>query len=178
MTTNSVYNELYRVKALLTQIEIYTDRKRRWNRIGSIVIVICAPITALLAYFSENSCYRWAAIISACIVALITIAKDYLKIIMQPESEIFELDDLHSFYNDYLIKLERLYELRFLKESDINDLKMNDKFYELRLTEGNRMQRVNILCRRFSKEEKKRIEELTVNHYKTKYCINNEQQTK
>lgn len=178
MITNSVYNELYRVKALLTQIEIYTDRKRRWNRIGSIVIVICAPMTALLAYFSQNSYCRWAAIVSAFIVALITIAKDYLKIIMQPDAEMFELDDLHSFYNDYLIKLERLYELRFLKESDINDLKLNDSFYELRLTEGNRMQRVNILCRRFSKDEKKRIEELTINYYKTKYNMNYEQQTK
>lgn len=178
MTTDSVYTEMYRIKGMLRQIEIYTDRKRRWNRIASILIVISSFICALASFFSGYQPLRWVTIASAILVAFATLAKDFLHILLQPESEMCELDTIHTFYKGYLISLENIYEQRFDVKSKMDESKLNAEYKKIRQTEGDRDMRVDKLCRKFSNRERKQIKDDTITYFNKYKNKDYEQQTK
>ena len=179
MSTDSVWVEMHKVKGYLRQIEIYTDRKRNRNRTMTIIIVCSSVLCAISAFFSQYPCGRWISIILALLVAVTSCVKELIPKWIQPERELCELDEIHCFYSGYLVELEHLYVQRFDMKSKINDSIMNERLYKLQKTEGDRMNRINILCRSFTEEEKKRIAEETITYFRRKYNKNyHESETK
>lgn len=179
MITDSVWVEMHKVKGYLRQIEIYTDRKRNRNRLMAIIIVCSAVLCAISAIFSQYPCGRLISIILALLVAVTTCVKELMPQWIQPERELCELDEIHRFYSGLLIELEHLYVQRFDMKSKINDSIMNERLYKLQKTEGDRMNRINDLCRSFTEEEKKRIAEETITYFRRKYNKNyHESETK
>ncbi|MBQ6378002.1 MAG: hypothetical protein IJJ56_04320 [Prevotella sp.] len=172
MITDSIWVEMHRVKGFLMQIELYTDRKRNSNRILNTVIVCSSIICAVASFFHNVPYVPWISILSAMLVAVVTCLKELIPHFIQPERELCELDNIHDFYTVLLQELEYLYVQRFDKHSNVDDNAMNDRFHELMKTEGNRMTRINILCRKIKDVEKKRIIEETNNYFRTKYCNN------
>ena len=59
---------MYKAKSYLLQIELYNDKKRRFNRVASLLIVLASVICASTASFSEC---KWTTIISAVIAFFI-----------------------------------------------------------------------------------------------------------
>ena len=172
MITDSVWVEMHRVKGYLRQIEIYTDKKRNCNRIMIIVIICSSIICAVAAFFHEIPYVPWINILAALIVAVLTCIKELMPQFIQPERELCELDNIHSFYSLFLDELEHLYVERFDIKSDVNDKIMNDRLFQLKKTEGDRVTRINILCRNFSEDEKNKIKEETESYFKAKYNNN------
>lgn len=169
MATDSVLVEMYRVKGFLRQIEIYTNRKRNCNRNYSAFIIVCSIICAIASFFSGVHYAKWITTTSAIFVALATLFKDIVHLFSQPESELCELDNLHTFYKGYLCDLEHLYEKRFDEKSKMDESKMIEEFNKIRRKEENREERLNKLCRRIYKSEKKIINDDTINYFKIKY---------
>lgn len=162
MITERVWEEMHKAKAHQIQIELYTDRKRRVNRRASALIVLLSLISAVTALFPEC---KWATIISSGFVVIVAVIKEYIPIVVQPETELRDLDSIHFFYKDYLHQLEKLYNKRFESKSDMDDEKMNDEFYRIINTEGKRDEELNSLCRKMTKNERKQVKERTVNYF-------------
>ncbi len=162
MITNRVWEEMNKAKSYQIQIELYTDRKRRVNRKASLLIVVMSLISAVTAFYPEC---KWATIISAGLVAIVSIIKEYIPIIVQPETELRELDNIHSFYKEYLRDLEKLFIQRFEPKSDVDDEKMNDVFCQITKMEGKNEEELNLLCRKMKKEERKEINERTKKYF-------------
>lgn len=173
LITDSVWVEMHRVKGFLMQIELYTDRKRNHNRILNVVIICSSILCAVASFFHSVPYVPWISILSAMLVAVITCLKELIPQFIQPERELCELDNIHDFYNSLLQDLEYLYVQRFDKHSKVDDNTMNARLYQLKKTEGDRVSRINTLCRKIKKDEKKRIIEETKLYFKTKYCNQN-----
>lgn len=162
MITKRVWEEMHKAKTYQIQIELYTDRKRRVNRRGSVLIVLLSLISAITAVFPEC---KWATIVSSGLVAVLAVIKEYIPIIAQPETELRELDAIHYFYKEYLQQLEKLFNQRFDTKSDMDDEKMNELFYQIIKTEGKNEEVLNSLCRKMKKDERKQVLERTNNYF-------------
>ncbi len=174
MITDSVWVEMHRIKGYLRQIELYTDRKRNRNRVINIIIIISSIVCAVASFFHEVPYIPWISILAALVVAIVTCLKELMPQFIQPERELCELDNIHSFYSTFLDELEHLYIERFDIKSDVNDNIMNERLYQLQKTEGDRVTRINILCRNVTEEEKIKIKDETESYFKAKY--NNKKQ--
>ena len=169
LITNSVWVEMHRVKGYLKQIEIYTDRKRHSNRVLNLII-ICSSILCAIASFFHNIPYiPWISIVFAMVVAVLTCVKELMPQFIQPERELCELDNIYNFYNLFLHDLEHLFLQRFDEKTEIDDKMMNERLHQLLRTEGDRVTRINVLCRKIKEGEKCRIEDETKLYFKTKY---------
>lgn len=166
MITERVWEEMHKAKGYLLMIELYTDRKRKDNRIISYIIILASIMCALSATFYLN---RWITIIASIFVAISTVAKEFLPNIIQPESELAELDTIHVFYKEYLQKLENLFTKRYDEETDVNDEKMRLQFEKIVKTEGRNESELNRLCRKMKKKEKKWIEEQVSDYFQRIY---------
>ena len=173
MITDSLWVEMHKVKGYLRQIEKYTDRKRHQNRMISIIIVCSSVLCAVFSIFSQYPCGRWIGFILALFVAITTCIKELIPQWVQPERELCELDEIHHFYSGMLIELEHLYVQRFDSKSKIDDSKLIERLYKLQKTEGDRVDRINELCRRFTEKERKQIVEETELYYRRKFNQNN-----
>lgn len=174
MITDSVWVEMHKVKGYLRQIELYTDRKRNRNRFLNIIIIISSIVCAVASFFHEVPYIPWINILAALVVAVITCLKELIPQFIQPERELCELDTIHSFYSTFLDELEHLFVERFDIKSHVNDNIMNDRLFQLKKKEGDRVTRINLLCRNFTEDEKNKIKEETESYFKAKY--NNKKQ--
>ncbi len=166
MITERVWEEMNKAKSYQIQIELYTDRKRRVNRRASLLVVILSLISAVTAFYPEC---KWATIISAGFVAIVSIIKEYIPIIVQPETELRELDNIHYFYKEYLHDLEKLFLQRFESKSDVNDEKMTEIFCQIIKKEGTNEEELNSLCRKMKYNERKQIDERTKNYFERNF---------
>lgn len=166
MITQRVAGEMYKVRGYLYQIEIYTNRKRKWNRIVNFLIAFVAIIGAV--FYKEGE-YQVVTFYASLLVATATVARECLPFIVQPESEMQELDRLYAFYNQYLANLEHLYMLRFEEKSDVDNIKMQDSFLLIRRSEGSSEADINKLCRKMYYWENKKVIELTKTYFKTHF---------
>ena len=171
--TNSVWVEMHRVKGFLMQIEMYTDRKRNCNMILNAVIICLSIICAVASFFHNVPYIPWVSILSALLVAVITCLKEFMPHLLQPERELCELDNIHNYYSSILHELEYLYVQRFDKQSNVDDHTMNERLNQLKKTEGDRVTRINMLCRKFKEAEKDKIIKETKTYFNTKYNSNN-----
>lgn len=169
MTTQRVRGEMFNAKSHLIQIEIYTSRKRQWNRICNFIITAIAILGAV-AYREEN--YSEITFYSAVIVAFANIAKECLPFIVQPEDDLRELDRLHQFYAQYLLKLETIYLQRYQEKSDVDDVKLLDLFVSIKETEGSSEEDLGRLCRFLFPWEKRKIKEETKEYFNTHFPNN------
>lgn len=162
MITKRVWEEMHKAKGYQIQIELYTDRKRSVNRRASILIVVLSLISAITAVFPEC---KWATIVSSGLVAVLAVIKEYIPIIIQPESELRELDGIHYFYKEYLHQLEKLFMQRFDTKSDMDNEKMNELFYQIIKTEGKNEEELNSICRKMKKDERRLVIECTKDYF-------------
>ena len=169
MTTQRVRGEMFNTKSHLLQIEIYTSRKRQWNRVANFIITAIAIIGAL-AY--KDSDYSNVTFYSAVIVAFATVAKECLPFIVQSEDDLRELDRLHSFYAQYLLKLEKIYLQRYQEKSDVDDVKLLDLFTAIKESEGDAEADLNRLTRYLFPWEKKKIKKETKDYFDTHFLNN------
>lgn len=156
MITKRVWDEMHKAKSYLLQIEIYGNRMRRLNRRVSIAIVVTSLGCAISAFFPD---YNWCTVVTSVIVALSTIAKECLPTLVQPESELKELEEIRHFYKEYLQKLEKLFTERFDEKSDVDDGKMTDRFNRIIKTENDNESRLDIITRKLSQKERDIIRE-------------------
>ncbi|SEE14212.1 hypothetical protein SAMN04487850_0745 [Prevotella aff. ruminicola Tc2-24] len=162
MIINRVWTEMYKAKSYLLQIELYNDKKRRFNRVASLLIVLASVICASTASFSEC---KWATIISAVIAAVSAIIKECLPLLMQSDEELKKMDNIYDFYKGYLQKLEKLFMERYDPNTDVDDVKMTARFDEIVKTEGSNESELNCLCRSLTKKEEMKIQELTDRYF-------------
>ena len=169
LITNSVWVEMHRIKGYLRQIEIYTDRKRHSNRMLNSIIICSSILCAIASFFHDVPYFSWISIVFALVVAVLTCVKELMPHLIQPERELCELDNIHNFYSSFLQDLEYLYVQRFDAKSEIDDKIMNDRLYQLQKSEGDRVAKINLLCRKFKEEEKRKIIDETELYFRTKY---------
>ena len=166
MITDRVWTEMHKAKGYLLQIELYTDKKRRFNRNATVLIVIASVVCALTAPFPDC---KWTTIVSAVIAAVSAIMKECLPHFMQSEEELKKMDKIHDFYKDYLRKLEILFIERFDSKTDVDDIVMITRFDEILKTEKKNESDLNRLCRVITKREEAKIQESTRKYLETNY---------
>lgn len=170
MITNRVWEEMYKVKGYILQIEDYTDNKRKLNRNVSYITIICAVVSAITAFFPDC---KWGTIAASVIVAICTIIKEWVPNILQPEEELKELDEIHNFYKDYFQKLEKLFIERQDPDSQVNDSIMTERFDQIKNTEKDYETRLNRLLRTLCKKKiniiKKQVDDYFDRTYQDKY---------
>ena len=169
MVIERVWEEMHKAKAYLLQIELYTDRKRKHNRLISRLIVLASVVCASSAPF--HVC-KWITISASFLVAIATIVKECLPNIIQPESELMELDKIHDFYKDYLQKLESLFTKRYDLKSEVNDDKMLTQFEKILKTEGKNESELNRLCRGMTTREREKIIEQVSDYFQRNFNNN------
>ena len=119
-----------------------------------LTIVVISSLCAISAFFPD---FKWCTIASSVIVALFTIAKECLPALVQPESELREMEEIRLFYNDYLQKLEKLFTERYDEKSDVDDGKMTERFNRIKKTEKDNESRLDVLSRKIYKKERQEI---------------------
>lgn len=166
MITKRVWEELYKVKGYILQIELYTDNRRKRNRYGTYITIVCAIASAITAFFPDC---KWGTIAASIIVAACTILKEWVPNIFQPEDELKELDRIHDFYKDYFQKLENLFMERHDSNSIVNDSVMRQQFNEIKNTEKDNETELNRLCRSLTKKEINTIKEQVNGYFNRTY---------
>ena len=161
---NRVWDEMYNVYGYILQIEFYTDKKRKCNRNVSYTTVICAVISAITAFFPDC---KWGTMAASIIVAVLTIIKEWVPNILQPESELKELDEIHVFYKDYFQKLEKLFMDR--QEPIINDAEMTSQFDKIKKTEKDKETRLNNLIWKISDKDLEKLNKQTQEYFDRTY---------
>ena len=173
MIINSYWLEMHKAYGFQRQIEIYTDRKRRSNRIVSIVLLCTTLICSIASLFSQQEWGHWVTVGLAALVTIASFIKEFKPQISQSEGELRDLDKIHDFYKDYLQKLEFHYIQRFDEKLKVDDNTMNKFFNEIKNTEGDRITTLNRLCRKMRDDERKRIKDDTEQYFRIKYNSNN-----
>jgi len=162
MIVERVWEEMHKAKTYLIQVELYTDRMRKYNRIISFIIILASVVCASTAPY--HNC-KWVTIIASFLVAIATIIKECFPNLMQPESELTELDKIHDFYKEYLQKLEKLFTQRYDEKSDVDDKKMEKEFDKIIKTEGNNQSDLNRLCRKMTRKEREQCQSLASDYF-------------
>lgn len=89
--------------------------------------------------------------------------------ILQPESELAELDKIHDFYKEYLQKLENIFVQRFDEKSKMDDEMLIARFNSIKKTEGCNESNLNRLCRGLKDKEKELIQKNTVEYFERNF---------
>ena len=166
MITDRVWEEMNKAKGYLIQIQLYTDRLRKRNRRISVAIILASIVCAATIPFNPT---KWVAFILAVLVALASIVKEFLPQILQPESELAELDKIHDFYKEYLQKLENIFVQRFDEKSKMDDEMLIARFNSIKKTEGCNESNLNRLCRGLKDKEKELIQKNTVEYFERNF---------
>lgn len=157
MTRKRIWEELKQAKANIICIQMYTDKKRAWNRWYNFLIALLSGIGALS--YNINELIPVGASIA---IGLLTISRPIVPQILQPESELAELDVLHCYYTQYLNKIELIW---FNLDKDIKSEKcIMDEFNALKDLECEKEAILNKGIRHISGRFQKKID-TEVNNY-------------
>ncbi len=148
---NRIWEEMKQAKANVSCLLRYTDIMRRWNRWYDFFIAISASIGALGSIYSTL-----VPIITSIVVAFVSIVKSLIPKLLQTETELFELDKLSDFYNDYLNSLEYLWYNYF--NEFVNEEDTMKQFFELKEKECPKMSAYNRGVRFISKKMQDKID--------------------
>ena len=170
MITRRVWEEMFKVKGYILQIEEYNDYRRKLNRGVSYITLFCALVSVITAFIPEC---KWGTIMASVIVFICTLLKEWAPNIIQPEEELKELDGIHDFYKKYLQALEKLFMERYDSNSIVDDTVMASQFDRIKKSEKDNETRLNRLCRGLSKKEieknKKKVDDYFARTYQGIY---------
>ena len=168
---DGLWEFLKQVKANAVCLQLYTDRKRRWQRIFNMIVPLSLIALALINCCSVLS--QTVAAILAASLAVFTVIKDYAPAIfgLQPSEELREADELNADYERLFIECERLFE-KYNGATDIGG--MIEPYGELRGREVEKRVRLNKIVRRISKRGQHKITKKVENYLVKVYNIKNQ----
>lgn len=148
-----LWYELKYAKTNSVCLERYTDKVRAINRWINWGVVFMATIGSIA--------YKWEPIgtlVASIVVAVTAFLKNVVPIFAQPDEELYKLDNLLAFYNQYLCDIEHIwipYETDEISEQEALKL-----FHKLKLKEAEKMPEMNRYVRNIfsNKKIKKKVD--------------------
>lgn len=141
---NRIWEELKQTKANILCAQMYTDRKRLWNRRYNATIAILAGFGALGFAINE-----YIPFITSLLVGTFSIIKSLIPTFSQTEAELSEMDAISDFYAKYMNSLEEIWYR--LDTGEIKEKEAMDDFFKLKESECDKESKLNRGTRSISK---------------------------
>lgn len=162
MIRNCIWEELIKAKTNIVCIQLYVDSKRNRNRFFDFSIALLSGCGALLFNFNEL-----IPVFTSVAIGILSVTKPLIPKVIQPESELAELDALHVFYTKYLNEIEFMW---FQMENYIETEKqIAEKFHELKNSECDKEAILNKYIRHISKKFQSKINKQVTEYINRRY---------
>lgn len=153
MVRNELWEEMKLTKTYSLNCRYYTNKFRKRNRVGSIVLIIIAALGGPMFFIDH-----WYAFATTTITAILHLLKETIPFFCQSEEELCKIDGLANKFNNSLLKVENLWNK--FERSDIGEqaaekqLKIIQEALVIPISEMNRLVHFNT-----KKEEQSFMEE-------------------
>lgn len=144
--SSRIWYELNVAKQYTSNIAKYTSRQRQTNEIIDVIIVSLSIISIGGFYI-----YEWIPVIGIIISLVWKYAKKVIPFFRQDDKDLVVLDELHTFYESYVNRLEDFWYLH--KTEQIDDKVLMSLFFREKESEANRKAKLNGLLKKIKESD-------------------------
>ena len=144
--SSRIWNELVMAKHYTLCIAKYTSRQRKINQWVDMIIVSLSILSIAGYYFQE-----WIPIVGIIIGLIWQYAKNIIPFFKQSEEDLIELDELLTFYESYVNRLEHFWYLHM--NGKIDDDVLMSLFFREKESEANKKAILNRLQKSINKSD-------------------------
>lgn len=159
---NKIWEELKQAYANALCISKYTNRQRRWNRLYHVFIATAAALGTILTKVEPE----WAPI-ALWVITFVSIVKSIFPQILQDEQELCRLDNMMSYYNTFVVKMEELF-YKYDKGS-MTEEQIFQELIDQKKEECPKQSELNKYLRNIRRREQRKIDEQAITYINEVY---------
>lgn len=167
MIRQEIWEEMKKAKTYQLSCLYYADKKRKFNRIYNISIIVVSAIGAPTFIISH-----WCAFATTITASVLEFVKCFIPAVCQSEEELSKIDNLSIYFGETLQKIEDLWNRHENTETP-DELSLNKKLSKVLKKSPENETLMNKLIHSLSEKEDDKIRKQVDDYFIKKYYVQN-----